>query len=408
MADGPDKGKVSSFTTIRTIDATIFDDGRGNENATIVARGPGELDAPGLDKPVERTAKWYDQLTIQSMSPPDAKPGRGPLAPPATKRITLTGRPVFTDIPAQTSLASRLTTVIWLEPNPAPKDKNKTAKPADGRESAGSSFSIEQLVARRRPPGRSPPARRSPPATASTPCSRPSRLETGRPAPRVVAVACYPPPAPVAKAEDPKAKEAAPAKPAPPDSSAVANRVWAKVRLKAADPTAATAAKRPLPLPPRPADSSAAAPAPASARRSKRFDLRGNVSFHQDPEKGKEKGTDITGEAIDLLNQGENATRFTVFHHDPTPQGERPGPRRRQGTTRQGGNRRDDDQGPGDRPRPAHRPGVGRGRRLVDPARRQRPPLRQGPRLRRQGQTQAEGRRPGAGPAPRSRRRRRR
>ncbi len=51
-ADGPDKGKVQSVTTIRAIDATIFDNGQGNDNSTVVARGPGILEIrPARDKP---------------------------------------------------------------------------------------------------------------------------------------------------------------------------------------------------------------------------------------------------------------------------------------------------------------------------------------------------------------------
>ena len=81
ITEGPDKGKVASFTVIRAIDATIFDDHRGNDYAIIVASGPGDMEArpgPGLNGPIERTAHWNDRLTIQPLVPArGSRRGRG-------------------------------------------------------------------------------------------------------------------------------------------------------------------------------------------------------------------------------------------------------------------------------------------------------------------------------------------
>src|SRR5205807_1506082 len=98
VAEGPDKGKVQSVTTIRTIDATIFEDERGSDFATIVARGPGIMETrPARDKPVERTATWQDHLIVR----PDHDNTSQPL-----KEIVLIGTPEFID-PAQATLDAR-------------------------------------------------------------------------------------------------------------------------------------------------------------------------------------------------------------------------------------------------------------------------------------------------------------
>ena len=332
--------------------------------------------------------------TTSSRSSRSTRPAPRPLppgtvAPPATKRITLTGRPVFTDIPAQTSLASRLTTVIWLKPNPAPKDKNegkeKTAKPAEGP-GGGSSFSIEQLVAlgdvRLTSPGKTLTARDRLDAVfeAVAPTA-----EAGRPAPRVVAVASAPAPArpaeAVAKAEDPKAKDAAPAKPR---AAGFDGRRQPRLGEGSVE------ARRPLDGSCR-EDGGRHGPCPGARRTARRRPrnrpARGDREglpprqrlLPPGPREGQGAGDRHHRRGDRPLESRRE--RHEVHRLPPRPhpaQGDRPGPGRRQGAPGQGGNRRDDDQGPGDRPRPAHRPGVGRGRGLAHPARRQRPPLRQG------------------------------
>ena len=301
---GPNKGKVSSFTTIRTVDATIFDDGMGNDNATIVARGPGELESrPGIDKPVEHRAKWFDQLTLQPDKPATAKAAPGVVAAAVTKRLTLTGRPSFEDLSKQTSLDSRQPLVVWLKPKaPAP------ASPTSTEKTESSSFDLEKLVAlgdvHLKSPGKVLTARDRLDA----------EFETEAPAP-----AAKPLTAPVASTStpptEPKPAAEAPAKPVELASNAIADRVYAKVRLKPADPSA--------PVSPTAAPSLIGG-AGASEGRQSEIDtvyLRGNVAIHQDPAAGKTKGTDISGQAIDMINQGDGNTRFTVFNHVPKPRG---------------------------------------------------------------------------------------
>lgn len=327
--EGPDRGKVVGSTLIRTIDATIFDDGKGNENATIVARGPGDLEfRPGRDRPVERTARWDDQLTMQTELGPAPRPGAARVA---LKRLTLTGRPGFADVPAQASLDARQKLVVWLAPKPRPPAPAGPAAGNDPGKAAGGAFDIQKLVAlgdvKLRSPGKTLTARDRLDAEFDGDVAPASVVVDARPAGTAAAAPAGAAPAapaaanPAAPAEP--AKPAAAGRPAEPEARAVANRVWAKIRLRPA-PAGAVAAANPAPA------AGAGAGAGASAgggglfsgggRRAEidRVYLRGGVNFHEDPPAGKVKGTDVVGEAVDLISTGENSVRFLVFDHDPT------------------------------------------------------------------------------------------
>ena len=52
--------------------------------------------------------------------------------------------------------------------------------------------------------------------------------------------------------------------------------------------------------------------------------LFGAVSMHQDPAPNKTKGTDATGEALILLNEGPGKAVFNLYHRDPTAVASRP------------------------------------------------------------------------------------
>ena len=88
---GPIKGKVTSVTHIRTVDATMFDNGNGMDAANVVANGPGRLETqPDRDQPVERIAIWQDKLYLQN----EARARGSDLR----KIVDLTGnRPCFID-----------------------------------------------------------------------------------------------------------------------------------------------------------------------------------------------------------------------------------------------------------------------------------------------------------------------
>ena len=140
VADGPKKGQIASVTTIRSIDATLFDDGQGGGPSTIVSRGPGLLETrPARDKPVERTAYWEDTLETVDEVGPDKQ---------VQKKITLTGNPKFVDTAQATTLEGRKRLrriIVWLKPRPE-------ASPAD-RPTASTAAAP---MGARPPPGRPP------------------------------------------------------------------------------------------------------------------------------------------------------------------------------------------------------------------------------------------------------------
>lgn len=319
--EGPDKGKVTGYTLIRTVDATIFDDGRGNENATIVARGPGELESrAGPDKPIERTARWLDQLTLQSEPTPAGKPGQVPL-----KRITLTGRPAFADLTSSSSIDARRVLVVKLAPKA--KGAAQVVRPgAPDMKAAGAAYEIRTLVAlgdvQLKSPGRTLTARDRLDAEFETPIPTVVVDARDRPAPTAI-----PTPASTAasKPEASKPGEGNPPRtpaadrPVEPEARAVANRVWARVRLKPAKgPTVASNAQA---KPAAPTGLFGSGGAGGEQAEIDQVFLRGAVSVHQDPGAGKTKGTDVTGEAVDVFNNGNGTSRFIVFDRDPAAAG---------------------------------------------------------------------------------------
>ena len=323
-ADGPEKGKVTSYTHIKTIDAKVFNDGEGDDASTIVARGPGEMEThPGLDKPVERRARWLDQLTMQNIKvteKPDPKGAKGEPVTGIRKLITLTGQPRFEEVPAKTTLDARSTLVLRLKPK-GPLAAEDVKKDDSGAAPAKETFEIENLVAIDNvhlvAPGQNLHARNRLDAVfAPDPdIVRAGATKSAKPATTVA------PASPKLEIdaqsggdEKPKSKPE-PEKPPEPSAKAVADRVWARVLLKPKNPEAQGKA-------------TVAATGPTGvAGQNAEIDkvyLRGQVTFHQDPAAGKPKGTDISGEAIDLFSQGKNRegeklNRFVVYHIDPSP-----------------------------------------------------------------------------------------
>ncbi len=333
--DGPKKGLVTSFTTIHSIDATIFDDGRGNDNLAIVARGPGDMEtrsAPNM--PIQRTARWLDQLTWQSEYRP-AKPGAAPT--PTGKRILiLTGDPSMTDVDAQSQLDAHDRITVFLKPKTAvavnaKKDAGATVEKPNGPAVGSGSFEIERLYAktnvRLNAPSKTLFARdwlnaefEPRPATKTD-----ADVAKGPPAPAgpkvsaVAAVAPSPKPGAGPANAPANAAKAAPAKPAEPLAKATADRVYAKILLtpntapkidaKDAGPGARDPDKPP-------------GGATLSNGDSQRAEvdtalLRGSVVFHQDPAPDKKRGTDVVGEAVNVHDQGEDRHKFVVYNYDP-------------------------------------------------------------------------------------------
>ena len=295
--EGPNKGKVNGYTLIRTVDATIFDDGTGNENSTIVARGPGEMESRSApDKPVERTARWLDQLTMQ----PD-QPGA---TTPTVKRLTLTGQPGFTDALSKASLDARRILVVWLAPKPAAP---ALAKTDPGVSKAGGAFDIQKLVAlgdvHLKSPGKTLTARDRLDAEFESPVPTIVVDARNRPAPPSPAAAAPEPLPSPAKPGEPIAE-----RPVEPEARAVSDRVWVKLRLAPATATP-------------PVTASIRGDSGGKQAEIDRVFFRGNVTFHQDPAAGKVKGTDVSGAAVDLFKTGAETSRFIVFDELPPDPG---------------------------------------------------------------------------------------
>ncbi len=351
VTDGPKKGEVARFMTIRAIDVTIFDDHRGNDYSTIYARGPGDLESrpgPGLNGPIQHTARWDNELIVQPVAPPavlTAKP-TDPL-PPAHKQITLTGRPMFRDLFSKATLEARQKQskiIVWLKPKApttpppatAPALAEKTAPgasvPVAKSEPMGTSASeIERLYATDdvylTTPGKMQVAR-SDLQAVFIPVDEPAfpaAAATGGNARSTAAPVANPPsaapnpPAP-ANGAAPANAPPAPAAPTEPEARAIADRVWARVLLRPAPPpgiqatTTTTASASPA--------TTSLLGGTADPNRSSEIDevrLRGGVEIHQDPAPGKLRGTEITGEAADLFNQGGKGSRFIVYDNDPKP-----------------------------------------------------------------------------------------
>ena len=191
------------------------------------------------------------------------------------KRIELTGNPSFSDLKSQATLDARRIMVIWLRPKPQPAASApvaSAAKPASGTGTApapapgGASFDLEKLVAigdvHLTSPGKFLTARERLDAVFEAVAPAPT------PAARTpVAVAAAPAPAADPKAPTP-AVAPVPVKPAEPDSRAIANKVWASVRLL---PAALASTSAPAPAPGLPAAvCSAEHPAQATRRSSTR------------------------------------------------------------------------------------------------------------------------------------------
>jgi hypothetical protein len=332
IKEGPDQGKPGPVTIVRAIDATIFDDGQSRDPETIIARGPGILETrPARDKPVERRAVWQDQLVQQNEIGADKQ---------LRKRITLTGDPRFYDLPQATTLDAKSQIIIWLKPKPEPpaSDKTTTALAAGSSASSpaqvpsqtqaqaqaqaqpgGGKFEIEVLRAvddvHLVSPGRTLSARdvlvsvfenlaATPSETAAAPTAAATTVATaggGATAPSNTGVGAPPPtPAapPVAQGE---AK--APTKPTDPDVRVRANHVWARIALRPRGEQGGAADRT------RPGDNT------QSELREAR--LRGAVYVHEDPAPGKQRGTNVSGEAIDVTNLGENRMYFKIYNVDP-------------------------------------------------------------------------------------------
>jgi hypothetical protein len=319
IKEGPDKGKPGPVTIVRAIDATIFDDGQSRDPETIIARGPGILETrPARDKPVERRAVWRDQLIQQNEIAADRLP---------RKRITLTGDPRFYDLAQATTLDAKSQIIVWLKPKPEPAGAEKpgpaTTQVQGQAQPGGGKFDIEvlravddvHLVA----PGRILSAHDVLVAVFETLPTAPSSTTTAAPgttATTAGTAASTSNPAPSSTTAGTMVATAQPAtqpapgaatKPADPDVRVRANHVWARIALQPKAEQGGTAGTGT-------ADRTDTRNTQSEVREAR---LRGAVFFHEDPAPGKQRGTNVSGEAIDVTNLGENRMYFKVYNIDP-------------------------------------------------------------------------------------------
>ena len=334
VKEGPNKGKIEQITTVRSSDATIFDDGQSRDPETIIARGPGILEVrPARDKPVARRAIWRDQLVMQNEIAADNQ---------LRKRITLTGDPKFFDLAQAMTLDAKNEIIVWLKPKaepatpavattvPAPAAAASSSQAEAKAQPAGGKFDIEVLRAlgdvHLLAPGRTLTARDvlvalfenmpapAPAATstdATTTATSPANTTTTASASAPANATTGPPaaagdaPVPVAQGETNIER-----KPTDPDVRVRANHVWARIALRPkAEPGSAPGTASVST-----ANGKAGGNTQSELREAR---LRGSVAFHEDPAPGKQRGTNVTGEAIDVTNLGENKMYFKVYNVDP-------------------------------------------------------------------------------------------
>ncbi|WZO98563.1 hypothetical protein EP7_000143 [Isosphaeraceae bacterium EP7] len=323
---------VKSVTKIRAVDATNYDAGPGPQGGSVViARGPGTLESrPAATLPVERSAAWRDQLIMEttgvglaqrrkitltdhprlSMSP---KPGAKPAVAAAQGIVGSIASPVSSEGP--TILDADKMIVAYLSPKApaaapgtvaaAPRDAalvRTAAGPAPVAESVESgtvrvtapatgtdSMKVDKLLALEnvhlQAPGKTMRARDQLDVEfeQGTVLEKPAPAKA--PAPVVAA-----PAEPAALAELPPPMNAGPEVTPPVHVSA--NRVWAKIIQAAGKGNEGGDVRE--------------------------VRLRGSVAYHQDAAPTKERGTDVTGEALDLNRDVAGLAKLVVFHRDPS------------------------------------------------------------------------------------------
>jgi hypothetical protein len=383
--DDPDYGKVTAFTYITSIDATLFDGGNGVDASDVVAHGPGRLETrPDRDQPVERIAIWQDTLTVQNEVGPDHRVQR--------KIIDLTGnRPCFIDKLQETSLDSSFWLRVWLKPRQAPEkataaigggalasssaalasasgstSTNRSAA-ADGTRSVpatldhsdagvrsngnagsgGGGLRLEKLLAVRDAhllaPSKTMTARER--LDAEFVDAEPLPSGAAAPAEREMAQpesgnASHSPSTSTRETQDQsqgegkRQEQVAPQdqpekQDAEPPMVGSADRIWAKVAVQPeGDLNSASGRRTRDRASPKAATGSAGTasrPSGSSAEVREAW-MFGSVAVHQDPAEGKTRGQDASGEALYLDNRGRNRALTRIYSRDPSEKSPRPGP----------------------------------------------------------------------------------
>ncbi|HKI16359.1 MAG TPA: hypothetical protein VKA15_00685, partial [Isosphaeraceae bacterium] len=373
--EGPEKGKVTSVTHIRTIDATMLDTGNGLDTANVVANGPGRMETrPDRDQPVERIAIWQDRLHVENHLGPDGQVKE--------KIIVLSGsRPCFYDVLKKTSLDSASTIWVWLKPKPptareagssptapagfagtgataatpfvmasirstAPPTSSASTQTSAGDDRSvnadpgGGGFQIERLLALRDvhlfAPSKTMTAHERldadfvdavPTSVVSAPTTTKAESMPNSPAMNADQPQTQvqnqsqgqgqgQEPGSKPSSEPVAAQKPEETQPADPPMTGSAERIWAKIVQAPGSSLGSGSSRR----------TTATAPAPESNAEVREVWMRGNVALHQDPAAGKTKGQEASGEALYLDNRGKGKALTIVYQRDPSEKTPRPGP----------------------------------------------------------------------------------
>lgn len=286
---------VKTVFTMHAADLALHDSAHNGQPDEVISMGPGRIEErPGLDAPPVRTVAWRDRL--RSVPDGPAEQGR--------RVVLLTGQPRATD-PKQGDLSAKRQIMLWLVPSKpkAPATAQGGARPAAAAESApnllgsGDSYRAERMQALDdvtfEGPGQSLKARKQldlvlkpmpeaqPAADGPAPTPQPAAGPLASNAP------AQPQPKPGTSAP-----QAGQPKPEEPPWDVLADTVWAQAFL-AQGPEGKTTAKL------------------------DRAYLRGEVEVHQAAAKGKARGLDAHGTAIDLESQKDNMVLLRLSGTDP-------------------------------------------------------------------------------------------
>jgi len=385
--EGPDQGKVSGVTHIKTVDATMFDNGSGMDAADVIANGPGRLETqPDRDQPIERIAIWQDKLYLHNEVGPESAVLR--------KIVILTGnRPCFIDKLQETSLDSARQITVWLKPKPKPAsppgDEGAPSKPpagiggtgataaestvmaspgqtarlgsaanhetsagkeqGSGPDLGGGGFQIEHLwavrdvhliapaktmTARERLEAEfidAAPAAVTPAAPAAVASAAPAKAADSPSSNAANAGQVQQPgQEPVPTEEQVAAQDQAEKPPPDPPMVGSADRIWAKLEMKpktdgqtgSNQNTAETKARSTT-------KTRTASTTPGMNENKaelKKVWMWGSVALHQEPEQGKTKGQDASGEALYLDNGGPGKIYTEIYQREPNEKTYLPGP----------------------------------------------------------------------------------
>ena len=337
--EGPDQGKVTSVTHIRTVDATMFDSGTGTDSANVIARGPGRMETrPGATSRSIASPSGRNSLKSKTCSSQTAGSSKrssffreiGPVSETSFKR----------------HLSTRAATIyVWLKPKPpTPQEAgasttdpaglaaaDRTTISASGRSAAngsanadlgGGNFEIERLLAHRDvhliAPSKTITARErldadfidavpTPTVSTATTTIASNKAQTQDSAPAAENNLNQ---AVVQNSPEPQSTE--------PPMVGSAERVWA---LIAQNPDSGSKNG------PARTGSNAAAPSPLGSNADvRKVWMWGNVALHQDPGAGKKKGQDANGEAMFVDNRAKGKAFVRIYQRDPTDKTRRPGP----------------------------------------------------------------------------------